>query len=251
MKKVILSLLILTGFQLAVTAQKDSTKAKKNYKNTIRYNITNPIIFGGKSQVFGYERVINKRQSFSINIGSQGFPSLNLISNDSIKANTILDDKGFNFSADYRFYLSKENKYGPPRGVYIGPYYSYNKFENKRSWTVTSTAGGAPKAVDATTSLSVNTVGFEMGYQFILWNRVSLDMILAGPGVAGYNFKAELGSNLSQADKEKLLGAINDALAEKFPGYGFVIDETDFQKKGTEKTTSFGFRYMIMVGFRF
>jgi len=76
-------------------------------------------------------------------------------------------------------------------------------------------------------------------------------MVLIGPGIAGYNLNASLGSNLSQADKEKLFAALNDALAEKFPGYGLVIDEGEFKSKGVDNTTSFGYRYMMQIGFRF
>jgi hypothetical protein len=251
MKKLILFVLILAGFQLAATAQDNSTKEIKNFKNTVHINLTNPIIFGGNSFVFGYERVVNKRQTFSINAGTQGFPSLGIINSDSLKANSILSDKGFNFSVDYRFYLAKENKYAAPRGVYIGPYFSTNYFEKKHSWTLKSTSGGAAQTVESKTSLSVNTFGAEMGYQFVFWNRVALDFVLMGPGVAGYNFEAKLLTNVSEEDKQKFYDKINDALAEKFPGYGFVVDEDTFKKSGTEKTTSFGFRYMVQLGFRF
>ena len=255
MKKTIFFLLIFIGFfstafQQSATAQ-ETKKEEKKFKNTVHFNVTNPIIFGGRSLVFGYERVLNKSRSFTINVGTTGFPTFGIINSDSIQLNTIRDQNGFNISADYRFYLAKENKYEAPRGIYIGPYYSYNYFEKKNSWRVKSTAGGSPLTVESKTSLSVNTIGFEMGYQFIFWDRVTLDMILLGPGIAAYKFKAALGTNLTQADKEKLFDKINDALAEKFPGYGFVVDEGNFKKTGAEKTTSFGYRYMIQVGFRF
>jgi hypothetical protein len=228
--------------------KKDSNKV---YNNTIRFNVTNPILFGGRSIIFGYERVLNEHSSFSVNIGQTGFPTLNLINSDSLKANSILGEKGFHFSADYRFYLSRENKHNAPRGVYIGPYVGYNYFERKNSWSLKSTSGGTPLMAESKTSLSVSSIGFEMGYQFVFWNRVSLDMILLGPGLAGYDLKASLGTNLSEADRQKFFENLNQALADKFPGYSMVIDEGEFQKTGSVKTTSFGFRYMIMVGFRF
>jgi len=53
------------------------------------------------------------------------------------------------------------------------------------------------------------------------------------------------------ANKEEVLDAINNALSEKFPGYGFVINEAEFKKTGAEKTTNFGYRYMMQIGFRF
>jgi hypothetical protein len=64
------------------------------------------------------ERVVKKHQTFTVNIGLASFPSMNIITSDSLKANGDSKNKGYNFSVDYRFYLSKENKYSAPRGVY-------------------------------------------------------------------------------------------------------------------------------------
>lgn len=242
----ITSLVIL--FAQLVIGQ-ESTTSQKKMKNTIRFNLTNPVLFG-KSLIFGYERVINPRQTFSVNIGTTGFPSLGIISADSIQANTLRDESGYNISVDYRFYLAKENKFEAPRGVYIGPYYSFNTFDKKHSWSLKSTSG-SNVAVDSDLRLDIHTVGFELGYQFVFWRRLALDMVLIGPGMAGYNLKASLGSNLSQADKEKFFEKLNEALADKFPGYSHVIDEGEFKKTGTTNTTSIGYRYMVHIGFRF
>ena len=43
----------------------DSIPEKKNLKNTIRINLTNPMIFGTDCYMFGYERTIGNHQSFS------------------------------------------------------------------------------------------------------------------------------------------------------------------------------------------
>jgi hypothetical protein len=106
-------------------------------------------------------------------------------------------------------------------------------------------------AVESQTSLKVGQIGFELGYQFVFWNRVSLDLVLAGPGIGSYKLEANLGTNLSESDREKLLNAINQALLEKFPGYDVVVDEDEFKRKGTANTTTLGYRYMVQLGFRF
>ena len=236
------------AFQQTALAQ-DTTKPKKEFKNNIHFNITNPFIFGDRSLIFGYERQVNKRSTFTINVGPTGFPTLNIINSDSLKANTIRDEKGFHLSGDYRFYLAKENKYNVPRGVYIGPYFSYNYFEKDHSWEL-KTASGASVIIESNTNLTVNTLGIELGYQFVFWNRVSLDMILAGPGVSSYRLEADLGTNLSDADRQKFFEKLNEALAEKFPGYGLAVNEGEFRKTGSTNTTTFGFRYMVQLGFR-
>ncbi len=232
------------------SAASQETKQIKSYKNTIRFNITNPLIFGSGSLVLGYERVINKRQTFSINVGQASFPALKFIDSDSLQLVKSGKREGFNISADYRFYLAKENKYPAPRGIYIGPYYSYNHFGKKNSWSVKGN-NGFNGIVDTKLSLDIHTVGFELGYQFVLWNRVALDFILLGPGVGFYNLKASIGDNLSEYDRQELLDRLNSALADKFPGYNVVINDVNFKTKGTARTTTLGYRYMVNVGFRF
>ena len=250
MKYAICLVLMLQGFTPVLFAQ-EKVEGEKTHKNTFRFNITNPFILSNKSLIFGYERILNNRRSFSVNFGQASFPSLSLVSSDSLKANSTKKQKGFNFSVDYRFYLSAENKYNAPRGVYIGPYYSFNYNERRNTWSLKSSSGGVPQNIESKTSFTIHTVGFQLGYQFVLWNRVSLDMILLGPGISGYNLKASLGANLSEEDRLKFFERLNEALAEKFPAYNLVIDEGEFQRKGSANTTSIGFRYMIMVGYRF
>jgi hypothetical protein len=243
----VLSACLLISFQQAALAQgKDTTK---NYRNTVRFNISNAVFFN-RAYVFGYEFLISKSQSFSFNFGTTGFPTLNLVGSDSLKVRSNVGGKGYNFSVDYRFYLAKENKYIAPRGIYIGPYYSYNYFEKNNSWTV-KTKAGTTVDVESDLKLDIHTVGVELGYQFVFWNRVALDLILLGPGVSLYSLNAKLGSNLSPEDQQKFYKALNDALATKFPGYDVIIDDGEFKTNGSSKTTSLGYRYMINIGFRF
>jgi hypothetical protein len=224
-------------------------KPKREFKNTIRFNVTNPLIFGGQSIIFGYERQLKNNRSFSINIGKASLSPFNFLDNVDIKAKTILNESGFHVSGDYRFYLSKLNKYNAPRGVYIGPYYSYNTFDKKHAWDYTK--DGITKTIETDLNININTVGFELGYQFVFWKRFSVDMILIGPGVAGYNLKAIIGGNLSDAERQEFIDLLNEALKDKFPGYSGLNIDGEFLKKGTVSATSVGLRYMINVGYRF
>ena len=71
-----------------------------------------------------------------------------------------------------------------------------------------------------------------------------------GPGVAAYNLKTGFDTELPSSDKLALLEKINNALADKLPGYNLVIPD-DFAKTGSSGVTSFNFRYLIQLGFRF
>lgn len=227
-------------------AQKDTI-----YKNTVRFNITNPLIFGTQSLIFGYERMIGKNQSFSINIGTASFPILTFNNTDStiLLNNTDYKDHGFHISGDYRFYLKSENKYPAPRGVYIGPYYSYNYFNRINNWSLNSVTYQGNIQSDIT--LNIHTVGAQLGYQFIFWNRLSVDLVIMGPGIGFYGIKTKINTDLSAEDEQSFFEALNTILSEKIPGYDRIIDTGEFKKTGSVKTTDIGFRYMVLVGFRF
>jgi hypothetical protein len=244
--------LALCSFKVSAQTSDSLYKPEREFKNTIHFNITNPLIFGGKSIIFGYERVLKNNKSFSINVGQAALPTFNFVDSDGLKAKSILSEGGLHISGDYRFYLGKLNKYSAPRGVYVGPYYSYNSFDKKHSWEFTR-QGNTPLTVDSDLNIKIHTVGFELGYQFVFWKRLSVDMILIGPGVAGYKLKADIGGNLTEEERQLFFDKLNEALKDKFPGYSGSIGDSDgeFQKKGYKSTTSVGYRYLIQVGYRF
>ena len=226
---------------------------KRDLNNTIWFNLTNPVLLSDNSLIFGFERIIFPNQSVTVNFGVTSLPDISLADvnvddeNFQLHKNTV--DHGYNGSIDYRFYLAKLNKYSAPRGVYLAPYYSYNYFGRKNTWTLdTDNFHGD---VDVNFSLDIHTIGGELGYQFVFWRRLALDFVLFGPGMARYQVKAKLSTTLDADDQAELLQIINDKLAEKIPGYEMVIDDAEFEKTGTAKTTTLGFRYMIHMGFRF
>src|SRR5438874_11135312 len=114
--RAIIVIMLLIKFN-GIYAQ-DSSK-EKSYKNVIRYNLSGALLVGfDKYAIIGYERIINKNQSISINVGGAKLPKLASINTDSFHLGKDAENKGYNISIDYLFYLRKENKYGPPHGVY-------------------------------------------------------------------------------------------------------------------------------------
>jgi hypothetical protein len=218
-------------------------------KNTIYLNFTNRLIFND-AYIIGYERVLKPHRTFSVNIGTISLPRFtDKSTNDSVQLLGGSGNKGFHLSADYRFYLSKENKYEAPRGVYLGPFYAYNYAQRANQWNLnTSTFNGG---VNTKMSLSIHTVGLQFGYQFVLWERLALDFALLGPGIGIYDIKASINTSLSEEQKQLFYEKLNSFLEEKIPGYDRVIDEGEFNNNGSTNTTSFGYRYMINLGYRF
>ncbi len=238
-------------FIQAISAQEEVMKPKKDRNNIVRINLTNPLIFGDKSLVLGYERTLGDHRSFSINVGQAQLPKFHILnlSGDSIHVQKSTKESGFNVTADYRFYLRTDNKYPSPRGVYLAPYFGYTTMGRKNTWTLNTENFQGDVKTDF--NFSVTSFGGELGYQFVLWNRVALDFLLIGPGLAVYSLSAKLDTTLDPNDESALYQKINDALAEKFPGYTFVLDDIDFKKSGSSNVTSAGYRYVIHLGILF
>jgi hypothetical protein len=230
--------------------QSDSAKNMRTFKNIIRYNLSSGLLFGfDKYIVWGYERVVTRNQSFSVNIGRASLPKLVSFETDSFSLSKNQKRGGFNLSFDYRFYLGKENKYPAPRGVYIGPYYSYNHYTSDNQWDYKS--GSANSSIKSHTDFNINTIGFELGYQFIFWKRLALDLVLVGPGLGFYSYKATFDSNIDPATKEQLLEGLKQLLSQKFPGMNYVISDKQFSSNGTLRINTIAYRYIIHLGFNF
>ena len=83
----LLQLITLSAAQ-TLFSQADTIKPEKkmrDLKNSLKVNLTNPMIFGDQCYWFGYERTIGDHQSFEINIGRFSFPKLLDISTDSLQ----------------------------------------------------------------------------------------------------------------------------------------------------------------------
>jgi uncharacterized protein DUF3575 len=242
-------LICLFAVQFSV-AQTDSSQIVYPYKNVVRYNLSGALLFGFDSYiVVGYERVLSPRRSISVNFGKASMPKLIEISTDSFNVKKDKKRTGYNISVDYRFYLAKENKFTAPRGVYIGPYYSYNHFETENQWDYKNSSTNT--SVQTTSDLNIHTIGFELGYQFIFWKRLALDLVMVGPGVGFYDYKAKINSNIDPAKKQQILDGLEQLITQKFPGMSYVFSDEHIDGNGAMKTSTIGYRYIVHIGFNF
>lgn len=216
-------------------------------KNSLLINITNPLLLSIQFQTIAYERILKNNQSFTVSLGMFALPKFGEDLADSLGMNTDFTDKGFHIGFDYRFYLKKQNKFAAPVGVYIGPFYTYNYLDRKNSWYL----DGNIEEVTSNLKFNIHTVGVELGYQFVFWDRMAVDMILMGPGIGFYGINAKLGTNMDPAEEAEFFQKLNDLLADKIPGYDYVIEPGTFSKKGSYNTVDVGFRYVVRIGYRF
>ena len=65
---------------------------------------------------------------------------------------------------------------------------------------------GSPKNITANTDFNIHSFGFELGYQFIFWDRLALDLVMVGPGMGIYNVNAKFDSNLTRRKRTVATG---------------------------------------------
>jgi len=250
----IIILVLLQGISFTYcNAQLKTDSTGKHYKNVIRYNLSGPILVSfDKYIVFGYERVVNGNQSFSINGGTVALSNrrrdTSSIEPFFLKSN--LKSTGFNISGDYRFYLKRENKYLPPRGIYIGPYFSYNKFHKESSWSYYDSSGHS-KTTNTTLEMNIFSIGGEIGYQFILFKRFAVDFVVFGPGVGQYNVDLPASDILTTEEKSRLRAQVKQNMTVKYPGLNYVFDKREFDGNGKIHTWALGYRYIVHIGYLF
>ena len=219
---------------------------KSDYLNSVKFNLTNNLLYDNAFQ-FGYERVLSNRRSFTLFVGYQEFPSIIATQTQNDEFTKDLKKSGYSFGGDYRFYLSNENKYHAPRGVYIGPFVSYFSFSNERTLTHILPTGNEVGKLD--TDLYLINLGGELGYQFVFGRRWVLDAIICGPSLTQYKFKAKLDSNFT-VDPDGTAAAVIEALKAKFPLLN-DLGGGEVAKSGIQDLWSGGFRYSFSVGYRF
>jgi hypothetical protein len=247
-----LMVLLLVCFSAAMLAQ-DSLKTDDliQRKNILKYNLT-PSLLGFKSYIFGYERIIKPYQSFSINIGYLALNEDEKSVNEAYDLIRSNKSKGISVVADYRFYLQKENKYKAPRGIYIGPYFASYLMKSNMTVRSTDTSLGNPE-IDIDVKLNIQNIGIQLGYQFLIKNRVTIDLIVVGPSLSKYRFKMSSTGNvaLSEPEVEEAIEGLKDILFEKHPWAKNLFNEDGIDVKGNKSTWGLGFRYVLQVGYNF
>ena len=221
-------------------------------KNTVRINIMPLLVTGsGGSFTAGYERVLFKRQTISVNLGHLQLPALiSTPTGSRVEWVNSVRNTGLIASLDYRFYFNR-NKYAVPDGLYWGPYATYYYIDNAAEINLINNEvveGGAR----VQTYASMLMVGVQLGYQFVVWKRWTIDFILAGPAIGFYdlNMNIKAHGDIKEGQEEYLQG-VYDAIVSIFPGAATLFEEQNISSSGSTSFNSIGYRYLIQIGFRF
>ena len=249
MKKRLLFLLFVYGLGGLLYGQDTiTTTDHKQKKNIIRWNLT-PMVINATNVTLGYERILKDNQSISINAGILLFPEF--LNNDSLEISYVEHGNrvGFTTAIDYRFYLGKRNKRNAPDGVYIGPYFTYYQYAfDSKLRLIDNNDIINDLGIDA--SFKMASLGLELGYQFLFWDKMTVDLILVGPSISYYSAKVSLTGELG-IDDEGDLRYIKDQILKKYPWMDTFIELDAINTHGGFDSFAMGFRYVVQVGYHF
>ena len=222
-----------------------------SFKNTVRLNLTPLLVTArAESATVGYERLLKKNQSFSANIGHLSLPALVTTKEGSpVEWISSIRNTGFIVSADYRFYF-KRNRYLAPDGLYWGPYMAYY-YADKASRVNLLENNAVQAASDVQAYMNIFHAGLQLGYQFVFWDRWTLDLILVGPGFGFYGGQISVDPDIEISGDEEYIQEIFDALKEIFPASQTLLDERTVSTSGSFGFQAIGYRMAVQVGFRF
>ncbi|MEQ1588102.1 MAG: DUF3575 domain-containing protein [Cyclobacteriaceae bacterium] len=237
-------ILLLSTLTLAQAQRGDTTFRR----NTIKVDITSYWLYRNAA-VFAYERVTKNKpyQTWGITAGFQQLPPL-FGTLDNINVTRETAAFGMKLGGEYRFYLQKENKYKAPRGIYLGPYTTLHNYSNNRSIEVDN--NGLTEYADLKTDLNILNIGVQLGYQFVLNNRWTIDLVFIGPSVSNYVLKANLEGNIS-SDPDEITNEVVLALIDRFPAFEELINEGEVVSNGKVNYWGAGYRYQFQIGYHF
>ena len=253
MTKIIRILLILSfTIPSLLYAQKKDTIYRvldPIHKNVIKFNPTPRILWSDKNWTFSYERILTGKQSFAVSLGCLVFPRLFRDTIANLVKITDRHKQGINFTFEYRFYLSRRNTRPIPDGLYLAPFFSFYGYQFSNGLDVIETSAGDFARIKG--DFYALNMGAELGYQFVFWKRLTVDLVLFGPATSYYGGKVKITGDFNLENIKELNEEFYNKLKEKYPMVGdFVVNKT-FKKDGTLDLLSLGFRYLIQVGFHF
>lgn len=252
MKRILMAMTVLLWF--CTTIQKSYCQIEKGFpeekykKNIIKWNLTPFVLWDSRNINLSYERVLNPYRSFSVNAGIFLLPTSGIY--DSLNIESALKQNGLTVSGDYRFYIKNRNLKQAPDGLYWGPYASFHnyRFENEINLLNNPDFDGN-LLLDG--NINIFSAGAEIGYQFIIKERLSIDLVFIGPSLSVYTGGLKLEGEVESDDYEDYLNAIRDILVGKLPILGDLISKGEFNDNGASASIGFGLRYLIQIGYRF
>jgi hypothetical protein len=233
----------------------NSAKAEKPvilnpyHRNLIKLNPTPMLLWGDiRNFTLSYERLFNKNQSVGIQLGYLVLPEFlgdTLVQQFSLSA---YSRKGINIAFDYRYYPGLRNRRPAPDGLYLGGYVSYYGFNFSNQLTYVN----SPELIGSFEGrLNMLNLGIELGYQFIFWKRLSLDLLLFGPSLSVFFRELKVTGNLDTNEIDEIDQELASELLDRYPFLEYLFKGETATFSGSRMHFGTGFRYCVQIGFHF
>jgi len=174
MKK-LLTLVFFTSVAFLGFAQnEDSVMIKRN--NVVKFL---PVNIPFQSISFEYERMLNTKNSIILGVGLPNQKSLiGKYGIDATSSDLKTAELGtMHIRAAYRHYTGKRML---PKGFYIEPYLKYQKITGTASISGVDDQSGETYKGNFDLNLNTMNIGFQLGTQFLIAKRVTLDLYFLG-----------------------------------------------------------------------
>lgn len=236
-----------------VKSQDLSTKENKaevkkiKFPNIVKIN-TLAIPFNNLS--LSYERGIIPRLSAGIGFGYKYAgtePKIFSVNNSKINAD-LEKIQGFSITPDLRYYIRTcDPSYLD--GFYAGLYFRYTGYTSAANFIYEPDDSGT-EYYTSDIRLNEYGLGLQLGYQLILWERFSIDLLFFGPRFSNYHFDYEF----NQPPSEEFLDDLSEHMDEVIDRFGFDYNVEVKQEGEFKASSTFSFantRFGISLGFAF
>ncbi len=157
-----------------------------------------------------YERVLTKKTSLQLHAGFLvpiSMPTSLLEGLGNGTAGSSGEIKGNSLALEYRIYSGKKDV---PRGFYFAPYARYSNmsmnFNTNFDYDNSGTTINLP--ISATGGVRTIAGGFQLGVQWLIKSRVSIDWSIFGLGVASHKISIDMTHGSDVADFTQISGDI-------------------------------------------
>lgn len=217
------------------------------YPNVLKVN-TLALTFNNVS--LAYERGLVPRLSLVIAAGykySGDLPGVLNPDNETLQLK-LEPINGYSFTPELRYYLKACDE-RILDGFYVGAYFRHSHYAT--SAELDYFPEGLPEEFyKADLAMNEYGIGLSIGYQLMLWERLSIDFMFFGPRYSNNHIGYEFNSQVSQEFLDELSGYINEVLNQ----YGFDYTVDVKQDGEGRASTSFSFanvKFGIGIGFAF
>ena len=245
MKTLTYLFLVFVCISSAIGQEEGMPKARKN---AVKFNALGLSVV--KTYFISYERRILPQLSASIGYGRRFEGRLpNLFRNEEFGLEVQSTGlKNTTYNGEVRWYPQRCKRQLSMEGLYLGLFFKYNRYTMDADISYDDGMEVFENRMDA--RLNDYGVGISMGYQILLWNRLTLDFLFFGPRTSWFEMDLQFDKPFTGDLIDSVVDNIESVRARLLlVGRDIDIETTEVSAKS--RFFGAGFRYAFSIGFAF